>query len=203
MLNSYDSLPIAVVDDDDAVRRSIETLLNASQVPTAGFSNGKSFVDAMTTSAFSAAVIDLHMPRMSGLELLEALDPLSFPFLVLSEMGEATSALRAIKLGASDFLEKPFSGADLDKALQKLTPHKAAQPSDKEHDADRRLASLTPREKEVALRMYQGDSNKVVARHIGCSPRTVEVHRSRVFLKLNVRNVVGLVRFMASDDDAA
>ena len=197
MVSPIDKLRIAVIDDDEAVRSGVMLVLERQDRCVRGFASGNEFLNTLSADkdCCNLALIDLKMPGLSGLDVLRALGTPPFPILMMSAQGDVKSVVQALKLGATDFIEKPFTAEELDHAIanalgelerEQAPPHQAV------------LDTLTPREREVALLLNQGLTNKEIAQRLDCSPRTVEIHRAHVFKKLGVRNVTGLVHLLAS-----
>jgi RNA polymerase sigma factor (sigma-70 family) len=190
--------PIAVVDDDPSVRDSALLVLEMAGRDVEGFPTGMDFLET-ERERWSAVFLDLKMPGLSGFDVLTRLGKeggAPFPVIMVSAHGDVKAAVQAMKLGAVSFIEKPFTAEELVAALEDAESERAEQGP----DLDQVLGSLTPREKDVALLLNEGLTNKEVARHLDCSPRTVEIHRSRVLSKLEVRNVAGLVRLLAGHE---
>ena len=186
---------IAVVDDDEAVLDSLRLLLEAEGFAVATFNGARAFLHHYPKRSCACVVTDVRMPDMDGLELIEALrshGPLP-PIIVVTGHGDVPMAVRAMKLGARDFLEKPFDPdrliASVADALREPA-HKAVIDT----DTVCRLEALTPREREVLEQLELGRSNKAIARDLGISPRTVEVHRARVMEKMQAESLSQLVR---------
>ncbi|MEE4209336.1 MAG: response regulator [Parvularcula sp.] len=189
-----DEKTIAVVDDDPSVRYSAVLVLEMSGRKVEGFASGDLFLKDGRMD-WGAVFLDLKMPGRSGFEVLSCLaerGPRSFPVIMVSAHGDVKAAVQAMKLGAASFVEKPFTAEELIGALED-----AEEENGRDERVDELLSSLTPRERDVALLLNDGLTNKEVARKLDCSPRTVEIHRSRVLSKLEVRNVAGLVRALA------
>lgn len=189
---------IAIVDDDDGLRRGLAALLGSKTREIVVYETGEVFLDTVAEDAIDLAVVDLRLPGVSGLEVLRELQPLDFPVVMISAAGNIRAAVDAIKLGASDFLEKPFKPEELERLIDRmLTEPRASDGGDRRQGPGAGktcLSGLTPREKEVAMALAEGLTNKEIARRLDCSPRTIEVHRSRAFHKLGVSNIVGLIR---------
>jgi len=186
---------IAVVDDDDAVREGAALVLEADGRHVQGFADGAAFLG--DEGPWDFAFVDLKMPGLSGFDVLRALSDRNtqFPVVMISAHGDVQAAVQAMRLGASGFVEKPFTPETLEQAIAEALA--GASPGDGRAAL---LERLTPRERDVAVLLDEGLSNKEVAAQLGCSPRTIEIHRARVFEKLDVRNVAGLVRALAGRD---
>ena len=192
------AVAVAVIDDDDAVRDSLGALLEAEGYRIEGYASGRAFLEALPRAQPACALVDVRMPDMDGLELQRRLAEAapSLPVVIITGHGDIAMAVKAIKAGAVDFIEKPFpDDAILNGIAQALASREEALGrAARRQDIDRRLARLTAREREVFERLAQGDSNKLIARALDISPRTVEVHRARVMEKLEARSLSHLVR---------
>ncbi|MGB1148384.1 MAG: response regulator transcription factor [Alphaproteobacteria bacterium] len=193
------NLTIAVVDDDIAVRDAVVTLLSLEGHRAIPFEGGPAFLATVDRLQPDVLLLDLQMPEMTGLELLEALPkPVAFPCIMISAHGEISSAVQAIKNGAMEFLEKPVDPDHLLEVLQNALLSFAEQNAGDPAFAAQKLEALTERENEVARVLATGATNKETARQLDLSPRTVETHRAHIFQKLGVRNIAGLIRLMQS-----
>lgn len=184
---------VFVVDDDPAVRDSIAMLVRSEGLAVQTFDSAGSFLAAWDRCEPGCLIVDLRLPGLSGLDLQERLagDDDAPPIIFLTGYGTVPAAVRALKAGAKDFLEKPFDPATL------LARVHEGLASDLERRSDtRRLHALTPREREILERVAAGGTNKIVAANLGISVRTVELHRARGLRKLGVRSVAELVRLM-------
>lgn len=184
---------IVIVDDDAAIRDSLSVYLAGDGRRVTCFDDGEAFLAAAQGDPPDCLFLDLKMPGLSGLDVLRRLSRPSFPIIMISAHGDVSVAVQAIKLGATDFIEKPFAPEGLDETIDEAI---AAARGERAASGGR-LDALTQREREIALALNEGLSNKEIARDLDISPRTVEVHRARVFEKLGVRNVAGLVRLLA------
>ena len=184
---------VFVVDDDPAVRDSIAMFIRAEGLEVRTFDSARSLLAEWERCKPGCLIVDLRLPGASGLDLQERLagDDNAPPIIFLTGYGTVPAAVRALKAGAMDFLEKPFDPAVL------LALVREALARDRARRADiRRLDALTRREREVLGKVVEGDTNKVVAANLGISVRTVELHRARGMRKLGVRSVAELVRLM-------
>ena len=206
-----ESALIYLVDDDDAVRDSLGLLLESVGLDCASYPSALEFLEHYDRDRHSCLVADIRMPGLSGLELQERLNQqrAEIPVIFITGHGDVPMAVKAMKAGASDFVQKPFRDQDLidriHKALQVDKERRAV--SAQERIVRDRLASLTPRETEVMHRVVRGQANKVIAMDLGLSQRTVELHRARVMRKLKVRAVADLVnavgRIVAAEGEVA
>ena len=189
------ALTVYIVDDDAAVRDSLSLMLGLAGYATALFADAESFLAGYRDDWAGCVVADLRLPGKSGLELQAELRARgsALPFIVMTAHGDVPSARTAFQAQAVDFLEKPFDHAQLRAAIgnafsmEQLRLARAAEVA--------KLATLTEREREVLEHAAQGLHAKEIAAALGISPRTVEVHKTRIMEKLGVRNVAELVRF--------
>ncbi|MBV8978130.1 MAG: response regulator [Alphaproteobacteria bacterium] len=188
---------VFVVDDDDAVRDSIVLSLRLAGHKVEAFRSATAFLDAGAAQRRGCLVTDIRMPEMDGLELQEELARrgAKLAVVVITGHGDVPLAVRAMKAGATDFLEKPFAREALLGCVARALDAAPKAASDAETQALRaRLNTLTPREREVFARVVAGKQSKVVAYELGTSPRTVEVHRARMMKKMAAANLADLVR---------
>lgn len=188
------TLTLYIVDDEEAIRRSIMMLFFAQNHPIQSFESGESFLERVRGDEFGVVVLDLRMSEMSGLEVLDRLSTLRSPLVVLflSGHGDIPIALEAMNNGAFGWVVKP----DTDQLLSKL-PVAMAEARERQH-AYFLWQELTPREREVVSLVGLGHPNKEIARLLTppCSPRSVETHRANIFRKINIRNDNELGRWL-------
>lgn len=191
-----------VVDDEDAVRRSAEMLLVAAGHEVATYGGAAPLLAAAGADGKGLApgclILDVRMPGMDGLQLMDELSRrgVAMPVVVVTGHGDVALAVRAMRAGAVDFLEKPYTEERLLEAVQSALAMggEAAQRRAEVARAGAQVAGLSPREREVLGCLVQGMANKVVAHHLGISPRTVEVHRANLMEKLGAKSLPDLVR---------
>lgn len=188
---------IFIVDDDDAMRDSLSELLQAAGFRVRDFPSAKAFLAALA-EAPACAIVDIRMPEMDGLELQGELVRRgnALPIIFVTGHGDVPLAVRAMQAGAVDFLEKPYDDELLLKSVQRaLELHaRQRQAGVQTEESLRKYESLTAREKEVLAELVQGHPNKIIAHHLGISPRTVEIYRANVMEKMGVRSLSELVR---------
>jgi two-component system response regulator FixJ len=194
-----------VVDDDDSMRDTLSAVFTHEGYQVSGFAEGTSFLEAARTRTPSAVLLDVHMPGRSGIDILKELDAQRYdaPIFIISAQGEIPLAVNAIKNGAFDFIEKPFApGSVVERVRAAIACWKSS--SGAAAPAAARTAKfpghdrLTPREREVLAQIAGGASNKEAGRRLGISPRTIEVHRSRIMEKVDAKNAADLVRIVLS-----
>jgi two-component system response regulator FixJ len=193
---------VFVVDDDDAVRDSLGMLLRSVDLPVETFDSALTFLARYRPDLTGCLVLDIRMPKMSGLELAQKLREQGsrLPVIFITGHGDIPMAVQAIKEGAADFVQKPFRDQDL---LDCIHTALAADNRTRSEDSQRaaltiRYDSLTDREREVMLMVVAGKANKVIALDLNLSQRTVEIHRARVMEKMQARSLADLVK-MAID----
>ncbi|MGB0955481.1 MAG: response regulator transcription factor [Panacagrimonas sp.] len=193
---------VYVVDDEDAVRDSLQLLLQSAGFDTAGCASAYEFLATYDPSQSGCLVLDVRMPRMSGLELQQTLNRKGWmlPVIFISGHGDVPMAVEAMREGAFDFIQKPFSDAALLKRVRLALKQDDQQRQEwKSKEAlSTRWAQLTNREKQVAGHLCKGDANKVIAIDLGISERTVELHRAHIMRKMQARGIAQLVRMMLS-----
>ena len=193
---------VYVVDDDRAVRDSLNMLLRSAGIVSEAFESAAAFLAGLRADRIGCLVADIRMPGMSGLELQQELNArkVEIPIVFITGHGDVPMAVNAMKAGAVDFLTKPFRNRDLlDRIEAALGSARAGfRDHEKLRDTRARYATLTPREVEVMGLVVSGLANKVIAMDLGVSQRTVELHRARVMQKMGVRSLAELVRLAES-----
>ena len=200
---------VHIVDDDEAIRQSIGFMLRKAGHVVKTYSSGTEFLAAVDRETQGCILLDVRMPGIDGLEVQERLSSLGIglPVIMLTGHGDVTLAVRAIKAGALEFLEKPFERAALLAAIDEAFKHAARDQRDHVASADAvvRLAALTPRERDVLDGMVLGRPNKLIAFDLGSATRTVEVHRANLMDKVHARSLSDVLRiaFAAGLNEAA
>ncbi len=196
---------VHIVDDDDSVRESMQFLLEAEGLTVRSYPNAQALLDT-DLPVLGCVLTDFRMPGIDGLQLQSQLTErgIGLPVIVMTGFAEVPAAVRAMKAGAMDFLEKPCDPAVLLDAVRRSLDynHRTLTASVAAAEANRLIASLTPREREVMDLLVAGNSTKEIARTLGASPRTIDVHRARVFQKLHVDSLPDIVHLaMAGRQD--
>ncbi|HWW19663.1 MAG TPA: response regulator [Steroidobacteraceae bacterium] len=191
---------VFVVDDDDAVRSSLRMLLKSVGRTVVDYASATAFLAAYKFDRPGCLVLDIRMPGMSGLELQDQLNERGaiVPVIFISGHADVPMAVEAVQHGAFDFLQKPFRDQDLlDRVQAAIERDSANRRQLRERESlQKRLNSLTDREREVLDLVTQGKANKVMAGDLGVSQRTVEIHRARVMEKMEASSLAQLVRMM-------
>jgi len=191
--------PVAhIVDDDDALRDSLSFLLDSADIPVATYTSASDFLKALPGLASGCVVTDIRMPGMSGMELLKHLKQggSTLQVIVMTGHGDVPLAVEAMRLGAADFIEKPFddevfiSSVRMAIARQKASDHGHAL----KNEVRRKIASLSMRERQVLEGLVAGSPNKRIAYDLGISPRTVEIYRANLMTKMQAGSLSDLVR---------
>jgi two-component system response regulator FixJ len=189
---------VHVIDDDDAAREALTFLLGTAQMTVRAYETAKAFLDIAPTGQVGCVVTDVRMPEIDGIELLRRLKAhnIGWPVIVITGHADVPLAVEAIKQGAIDFIEKPYDGEALLSVVRTaLTSHEQSAARDLEKASVReRMATLSPREREVLDGLVAGRQNKVIARDLGISSRTVEIYRANVMAKMRSRSLSQLVR---------
>jgi FixJ family two-component response regulator len=206
MTKRFDPI-VFIVDDDEAVRSSIEMLVRSLSLRAETFASAREFLEDFDPEQPGCVVLDVRMPGMSGLELQEKLSEMgaTIPIIFITAHGDVPMAVSALKGGAMEFIQKPFRDQELIDKIQAALKMDA-----EERDAlatresvEARVALLTRREREVMDLVVEGKPNKVIAADLGLSERTVEIHRARVMAKMLADSLPHLVQMalLVRDDD--
>ncbi len=189
---------VHIVDDDELVREAVSELVRSVGLEAATYSSGSEFLDRAASDVSGCVIVDMRMPGLSGIELQEQLAQRGFdmPVIVMSAFGDVSSAVRAMKAGAADFIEKPFNNQELLDLIQAslLRDQEARRNRKVELEVIRTAGNLTPREREVMDLVVAGRANKEVARELNISLKTVESHRAKVMEKMAADSLADLVR---------
>jgi len=196
---------VYIVDDDEAVRDSLSILVSAAGYRVEVFASAKAFLEANGSAHEGCLLADIRMPDMDGLELQDELlrRKTGLPVVIMTGHADVPLAVRAMKAGAVDFLEKPFTRAQLLQSLERAAKSAGtlSHTSPECEDARAKIATLTPREREVFDLLVAGDQTKVIAGKLANSPRTVQVQRGKVMHKLGVTTIQDLVRLALAAKD--
>lgn len=189
---------VHVIDDDEALRESLAFLLRAAQIEVRTYASAVAFLEALPDARASCVITDVRMPGMSGIDLLRRLQELKIgmPVIVITGHGDVPLAVEAMKIGALDFLEKPF---DDDVLLKSVRSALARQDGETKRHTERaeienKLAALSNRERDVLGGLVAGRANKQIAFDLGISPRTVEIYRANLMNKMQAGSLSDLVR---------
>ncbi len=189
---------VFIIDDDPAVRDALSLMIEQENLAVAAFENAEAFLASCQSECYGCAIIDIRMPGMDGMQLQEVLSKrnMHLPVIFLTGHGDIPMSVQAMKAGAMDFLTKPVTRdkllAAVRLAIQKSEITKAENTNHQE--ALSRLADLTDRERDVMLLAIQGHPNKDIARKLGISHRTVEIHKSKIMHKTGAANLLDLAR---------
>ena len=188
---------VYIVDDDEAVRQGLTALLRAKGFAVESFASADAFLAGVPAQAAGCALVDIRLPRMSGLELQREMKRrgIALPVVIITGHGDVPVAVAALKAGAVDFLEKPFDSFAILAAIDEALKRAAESGTGPDRDAlAMRVERLTPREREVMTLVVEGQPNKAIAHRLKIALRTVEIHRARVMEKMEARNLSELVR---------
>ena len=189
---------VFIVDDDSAVTDSLCLLLKSVDIATQAFSSGDDFLEAYDSNWKGCVLLDIRMPRISGMEVQKQLidKDCTLPIIFITGHGDIPMAVEAMHLGAHDFVQKPFHDEELLDRIQQALISQRQQQDELSHKQSIKdnYNRLTPREKEVMSDVVRGHANKVIAIDLGLSQRTVEIHRARVMEKMKARSLADLVR---------
>ena len=196
---------IHLVDDDEAVRRSVSFMLKTAGFRVQTYEDGVQLLKSAPVLDAGCVLLDIRMPTMDGLEVQQALKEkgVALPVIIMTGHGDVNLAVRAMKAGAVDFIEKPFEKAVLVGAIEHGMERleRVAGNRERAEDACVRLNALTPRERDVLNGLAKGLPNKTIAYDLGISPRTVEIHRANLMTKLGVRSLSEALRLTFAAQD--
>ena len=197
-MSSSEGRLVHLVDDDAGIRRSVSFMLKTSGHRVETYESGIELLKKGSELDDGCILLDIRMPEMDGLEVQQALQNkgVSLPVIIMTGHGDVSLAVKAMKAGAVDFIEKPFEKdalmASLDEGYRRLS--RKGVTDDRMRDAAVRLQALTPRERDVLDGLAEGLPNKTIAYDLGISPRTVEIHRANLMTKLQVRSLSEALR---------
>lgn len=189
---------VHVIDDDAALRDSLAFLLGSAGLLVRSFESAQAFLQELASIEAGCVVTDIRMPGIDGLELLRLLQEMGkgLPVIVMTGHGDVPLAVKAMRLGAADFVEKPFEDeVMIDAVRSALTSSMPLPPAGISDEMALRIASLSRRERQVLSGLVEGQTNKEIARQFDLSPRTVEVYRAKLMTKMQANNISELVRF--------
>jgi two-component system, LuxR family, response regulator FixJ len=197
---------VHLVDDDASVRRSVGFMLRTSGHQVQSYESGAELLKNSAKLEQGCILLDIRMPGMDGLEVQQALQEkgVGLPVIIMTGHGDVGLAVKAMKAGAVDFIEKPFEKvalfSSLDEGFRRLSQKEVT--GERRKDSEVKLQALTPRERDVLQGLAQGLPNKTIAYDLGISPRTVEIHRANLMSKLGVRSLSEALRiaFAAGDE---
>jgi two-component system response regulator FixJ len=197
---------VHLVDDDASVRRSVGFMLKTSGHQVQTYESGAELLKSSSQLERGCILLDIRMPGMDGLEVQQALQEkgVGLPVIIMTGHGDVGLAVRAMKAGAVDFIEKPFEKmallSSLEEGFRRISQREVT--GERKKDAEVKLQALTPRERDVLEGLAHGLPNKTIAFDLGISPRTVEIHRANLMTKLGVRSLSEALRiaFAARDE---
>ncbi len=191
---------IAIVDDDDAVRESLQALLEVNGYAAVTYASAEAFLASFRQAKARCALVDLQMPGMDGLALLARLRELgaALPVVMVTGHGDVPLAVKAMQAGAVDFMEKPYSHQAILDTVQRALRSGERTTGDDQATVEiaGRIQALTPREREVLDQLVIGHPNKIIAYELKISPRTVEIHRANLMKKMQADSLSHLVRMV-------
>ena len=189
---------VQIIDDDDALRDSLTFLLSSAGIEAKSYESAGAYLNDPQRGAAGCIITDVRMPGMSGIDLLRKLksDGVSVPVIIMTGHGDVPLAVEAMKLGAFDFLEKPFDDDALLASVRGAlgVQEKHSRVESQRQEIENRLAQLSTRERQVLDGLVAGQANKVIAYELGISPRTVEIYRANVMTKMQANSLSDLVR---------
>jgi len=189
---------VHVIDDDDSARESLEFLLRSAKIHVRTYDSARAFIQNLSSVKAGCIITDVRMPDVSGIDLLRKLREmdLGIPVIVVTGHGDVPLAVEAMRIGAVDFLEKPYDDEALLTSVRSALNqgNKATSQSEEKAQLQERLATLSNREREVLDGLIAGQPNKIIAYNLGISPRTVEIYRANVMTKMKAGSLSELVR---------
>lgn len=189
---------VFVIDDDDAIRSAVRFLMRTAGLNVETYESAESFLEQYDQAWAGCLVVDVRMPGMNGLELQRELKGrgVATPLIFMTGHGDIPMAVEAMKMGAAEFIEKPFKNEELLQKVKQCIKYDQGQRQEESgaQEVKHKVHSLTPREREVMRLLVQGLRNKVIAVELGISSRTVEAHRSNIMDKLGVHSLSEMVR---------
>jgi two-component system, LuxR family, response regulator FixJ len=189
---------VHVIDDDESARESLTFLLETADFRVRTYDSGKAFLDTVPGMEAGCVITDVWMPEIGGLEIVRSLKKLKLdiPVIVITGHSDVPLAVEAMKVGAADFIEKPYDGEALLAAVRSAlnTRRLDAQRDGERAQIQERLAALSPRERQVLEGLVAGHPNKTIAHELGISSRTVEIYRANVMAKMQATSLSHLVR---------
>lgn len=189
---------IYIIDDDEAVRQSLEFLLKTAGLKAQAFESARAFFEVLPQVSFGCVITDVRMPEITGIDLLKKVKEVNpdLPVIVISGHGDISLAVEAMKIGAMDFLEKPFDDDQLLASVRTALDREAevARRHAELANIHQKLAALSNRERQVLEGLVVGNPNKTIAFDLGISPRTVEIYRANLMTKMAANSLSDLVR---------
>jgi len=189
---------IHIVDDDDAVRDALYVLMCSQDIPAQTYASAEDFLDQHAQFKLGCLLLDVRMPGMNGLQLLKELNKqnISIPVIFITGHGDVTMAVEAMKAGAIDFIEKPFDNEYLLNRVNNCLSEclNINNTNEQRQQIEAMIETLTSRERQVMELLLEGKQNKVIARELDISPRTVELHRAKVMKKLDAHSLSDIIR---------
>ena len=185
---------IFIVDDDLAIRQALLLLMKSEGLPARGYESAEAFLAEIKSETQGCLVLDVRMPGISGLHLQQLLrhEHINLPVIIMTGHGDVSMAVKAMKAGAIDFIEKPFDNEQLLQLVRSCLTQ--CRQHMNQEEGVQQIERLTNRERQVMELLVEGDQNKVIAAKLAISPRTVELHRARVMEKLEARSLSDVVR---------